>query len=80
MDPFEAGKRVLTRVQNNDLFIISHVEYEEALNDSHEALIASIPRDANPPSRGREAIARLVRNPIYARERDLLKGERHQKT
>lgn len=66
MDPFEAGERVLQGIRNDDLYILSHAEYEQALRDRSEALLASLPRGEPPVSPGRIALAQLARNPIYA--------------
>jgi NAD(P)-dependent dehydrogenase (short-subunit alcohol dehydrogenase family) len=68
MSPTEAGQRVLQGIRNNDLYILSHPEYEQAIRERYEALLASIPRNEPPVSQGRLAIARISHNPIYAQE------------
>ena len=70
MDPLEAGTHVLRGIRNNDLYILSNPEYEQVLRDRCEALLASVRDDANVPSEGRRAIARISRNEIYAHEYD----------
>lgn len=73
MDPLEAGERVLKGIQNNDLYILSHAEFEQGIRDRNEALLASIPVDDRAPPEGRVAVERvadILRNPIYYNERD----------
>lgn len=67
MTPFEAGRRVLQGIRNNDLYIISHPEYEQGIRDRSEALIASIPNEPAPHTR---LASETLRNPMYIRERD----------
>lgn len=44
MDPLEAGQLVLRGIRNNDLYILTHPEFEKAVRDRGEALNASSPR------------------------------------
>lgn len=70
MDPFEAGRLVLRGMRSNDLYILTHPEYEEIMRDRSEVLIASIPRDVR-PSEARIELSRLAsRNSMYATERE----------
>jgi NAD(P)-dependent dehydrogenase (short-subunit alcohol dehydrogenase family) len=70
MDPSEAGQHVLRGMRNNDLYILTHPEYEQVIRDRNEALIASMPTDLRPPE-GREAMIRNeFRTSIYSTERD----------
>ncbi|GFE91896.1 SDR family oxidoreductase [Steroidobacter agaridevorans] len=64
MDPLEAGERVLGGIRNNDLHILSHPEYEQAIRDRNDALLAAVPRGAEVHP-ARVAIASIARNPIY---------------
>jgi NAD(P)-dependent dehydrogenase (short-subunit alcohol dehydrogenase family) len=68
MDPLEAGERVLQGIRDNDLFILSHPEYEQAILERNEALIASFRKAMKPPSAGRVALERLFHTSIYSRE------------
>jgi NAD(P)-dependent dehydrogenase (short-subunit alcohol dehydrogenase family) len=68
MDPLEAGERVLSGIKNNDLYIFSHPEYERAIRDRNEALLASIPSEECSVSETRIAIAQLARNRIYQQQ------------
>lgn len=68
MDPVEAGERVIQGIRNNDLYILSHAEYEQLLRERYDALLASIPTLEPPPCEGRVAVAQLSRNPIYIHE------------
>jgi NAD(P)-dependent dehydrogenase (short-subunit alcohol dehydrogenase family) len=42
MDPFECGARVLEGVRRNDLYILTHPEFEQGIKDRFEALLASM--------------------------------------
>ena len=68
MDPLEAGEHVLRGVRNNDLYILSHPEYEQAIRDRNEALLASIPNGGTSISEARIAFAEVGRNAIYINE------------
>ncbi|HEU4960748.1 MAG TPA: SDR family NAD(P)-dependent oxidoreductase [Sphingomonas sp.] len=48
MNPLEAGAWVLRGIRNNDLFILSHPEFEPAVRDRAHALLGSF--DLNGPS------------------------------
>ena len=70
MGPLEAGQLVLRGMRNNDIYILTHPEFEQVMRDRNEALIASIPRDLH-PNEAREGMARAVtQNSIYVIERD----------
>lgn len=43
MEPLEAGEWVLRGIRNNDLYILSHPEFEQTVRDRAEALLASFP-------------------------------------
>lgn len=81
MDPFEAGQRVLRGIRNNDLYILTHPEFEQGIRDRNEALIASIPRGEPPVPKERLAAEQVVlRGPAYIAERDRkLCEQRNQK-
>jgi NAD(P)-dependent dehydrogenase (short-subunit alcohol dehydrogenase family) len=80
MDPLEAGQRVLRGIRNNDLYILTHPEFEQGIRDRNEALIASIPVDPTPPPAARvEASKVVLRTPIYYNERDRKLCERAKK-
>ena len=64
MDPMEAGERLLNGVRNNDLYILSHSEYAQAIRERNDAILASFPADTAPPPR--ISIARFERSSIYA--------------
>jgi hypothetical protein len=68
MDPLEAGECVLAGIRDNDLYILSHPEYEPAIRDRNEALLASIPRVRETVHPARVAIAEVGRNSIYIEE------------
>jgi NAD(P)-dependent dehydrogenase (short-subunit alcohol dehydrogenase family) len=71
MDPLEVGERVLRGIINNDLYILTHPEYEQGIRDRFEAILASVPVEKDPPPPARVAAESMVlRNPIFAAERD----------
>ena len=75
MSPLDAGEIVLNGIKNNDLYIISHPEYEPAIRERCDALIASIP-DAHDVPPARAAIARIAGTSIYANEIARRKGSK----
>jgi len=70
MDELEAGRLVLRGIRANDLYILTHAEFEQGIRERNDALIASIPDDLNPPDARVAAEREILRNPIYAAERD----------
>jgi len=67
MEPLEAGERVLNGVRNNDLFIISHPEFKDGMQERFDAYIASVPDETPPPARAK-AEQILAHCPIYPLE------------
>jgi NAD(P)-dependent dehydrogenase (short-subunit alcohol dehydrogenase family) len=67
MSPLDAGEIVLNGIHNNDLYIISHAEYEQAIQERSDALKASIP-DAQDVPPTRTAVARIAQTSMYANE------------
>jgi NAD(P)-dependent dehydrogenase (short-subunit alcohol dehydrogenase family) len=67
MDPLEAGERVLNGVRNNDLFIFSHPEFRDGMQERFDAFMASVPDEAPPPDRAK-AEQILAHCPIYPLE------------
>jgi NAD(P)-dependent dehydrogenase (short-subunit alcohol dehydrogenase family) len=65
MDPVEVGRLVLRGIRNNDLYILTHPEFEQGIRDRSEALINSIPQDLHAPKERVAAEAGILRNPIY---------------
>jgi NAD(P)-dependent dehydrogenase (short-subunit alcohol dehydrogenase family) len=77
MDPMEIGERVLRGIRNNDLYILTHPEYEQGIRDRFEAILASMPVEREQPPAARVAAESMVlRNPIFAAERDRKLRER----
>jgi hypothetical protein len=68
MEALEAGRRVLEGIRNNDLYIISHPEYRQALRGRCDAILASVSNEGIPVPEARVAIGRLSRNSIYTKE------------
>jgi NAD(P)-dependent dehydrogenase (short-subunit alcohol dehydrogenase family) len=69
MDPKEIGRRVLQGVQRNDLYILTHPEYEPGLRERFDAILASFPAET-PPAARVAASAGVLRHPMFAAERD----------
>ena len=75
MDPLVCGRKVLRGVRRNDLFIITHPEYGQGIEDRCEALIRSIPVGDPPAPPERLAIEKPVLTAqIYTDEIRKLKG------
>lgn len=72
MDPADAGRRVLAGVRRNDLYILSHAEFEQPVRERMEALLASFPAERAPSARA--ATARRFMTDLYVRERDKRKS------
>ncbi|HXS26597.1 MAG TPA: SDR family NAD(P)-dependent oxidoreductase [Steroidobacteraceae bacterium] len=51
MHPLEAGERVLNGIRNNDLFILSHPEFKDGMEERFNAILTSVPDEAFPPER-----------------------------
>ena len=68
MDPVTAGEEVLAGIRRNDLYILTHQEFEQPVRDRMEALLASFPLEKAPNARA--AIAKRFVSNLYARERD----------
>ncbi|HZF30839.1 MAG TPA: SDR family NAD(P)-dependent oxidoreductase [Gammaproteobacteria bacterium] len=67
MPPLECGERVLRGIRRNDMYILTHPEYEQGVRDRFEALLASMP----PPER-LEAQQAVLRHAVYVLERQRL--------
>jgi NAD(P)-dependent dehydrogenase (short-subunit alcohol dehydrogenase family) len=64
-DPLEIGRLVLRGMQNNDLYILTHPEFEPFIRMRHEALVAALPKELQ-PSAARVAKAQsLLQGSIY---------------
>jgi NAD(P)-dependent dehydrogenase (short-subunit alcohol dehydrogenase family) len=73
MDPMEAAQIVLAGIRNNDLFILSHPEFRDGLQERMDALMASVPATSAPPTRlAQEQVT--MHNSLYLRERDKLRA------
>jgi len=75
MDPIEAGERVLRAIRNNELFIVSHVEFGPGIQERNEAIMASVHPETPPADRVAAEVVNL-RNPLYPAERDRLLARR----
>jgi len=51
MDPLEAGELVLAGIRRNDLYILTHQEFQEPVRERCEAIMASFPREKAPQAR-----------------------------
>ncbi len=77
MDPLEAAQIVLAGIRNNDLFILSHPEFREGLQERMDALMESLPDTTAPDTRkAQEQVT--MHNSLYVRERDKLRGRRRK--
>jgi NAD(P)-dependent dehydrogenase (short-subunit alcohol dehydrogenase family) len=64
MDPVECGERVLEGIRRNDLYIFTHPEFREGVDERCRAILGSFPDEPRNDERA-EAIAFLLSNPIF---------------
>ena len=69
MDPFECGDKVLEGVRRNDLYILTHPEFEQGIRDRFEALLASIDKRHAAPEARLQAEQRTLRHALYTSEK-----------
>jgi len=72
MDPGECGERVLAGVRRNDLYILTHPEFRQGLEERFQAILASFP-DEPPDTARAETVPFLLSNPIFREELDKLR-------
>jgi NADP-dependent 3-hydroxy acid dehydrogenase YdfG len=68
----ECGERVLRGIRRNDLFIFTHREFKEGVEERMQAMLASFPDEEINQARAKE-ISFLTSNPIY---KEVLKSAR----
>jgi NAD(P)-dependent dehydrogenase (short-subunit alcohol dehydrogenase family) len=68
MDPLEAGELVLRGMRSNDLYILTHPEYEPVMRARYEALMVSIPTDLRPTDTQVELMRPWNQSSIYSTE------------
>jgi hypothetical protein len=78
MDPIEAGQIVLAGIRSNDVWILSHPEFEAGLRERSEALLASIPRGRKAPPERLATETTTMHNSLYVRERAKKLGPRRK--
>jgi hypothetical protein len=77
MDPLEAGRQVLAGIRRNDLYILSHPEFEPVVRQRVTLMLASFSR--KPAPKDRRLATQAITPDIYAAElakRGLLKMPR----
>jgi NAD(P)-dependent dehydrogenase (short-subunit alcohol dehydrogenase family) len=80
MDPLEAGRQVLAGIRRNDLYILTHPEFEPVVRQRFQLQLASFSKKPVPKAR-REATETITPD-IYAAElakKGLLKPRKHRK-
>jgi NAD(P)-dependent dehydrogenase (short-subunit alcohol dehydrogenase family) len=68
MDPLECGERVLAGIRRDDLYIFTHREFRDGVDERFRAIVASFPDEPLNNARA-EAIDFLLSNPVF---RDVL--------
>jgi NAD(P)-dependent dehydrogenase (short-subunit alcohol dehydrogenase family) len=77
MDPMECGERILRGIRRNDMYILTHPEFEQGLRDRHEALLRSIRPEASAVTAERlQAERSTLRHLVYINEAERLSRER----
>jgi NAD(P)-dependent dehydrogenase (short-subunit alcohol dehydrogenase family) len=79
MDPMEIGRRVLQGIRRDDLYILTHAEYEPGLRERFAAILASFPAET-PPAARVAASAGVLRHPMFAAERDRRLAQRRKRS
>ncbi len=64
MDNYECGQRILNGIRRNDLYILTHPEFEPGARDHYEAILSSFPHEKINVERAR-AIDFLLANKIF---------------
>jgi NADP-dependent 3-hydroxy acid dehydrogenase YdfG len=64
MDNYECGQRILAGIRRNDLYILTHPEFEPGARDHYEAILSSFPHEKINVERAK-AIAFLLENKIF---------------
>jgi NAD(P)-dependent dehydrogenase (short-subunit alcohol dehydrogenase family) len=64
MDPFECGERVLEGIRRDDLYVFTHREFREGVQERFDAMLASFPDEPRDEERA-EAISFLLSNLIF---------------
>ncbi len=73
MSPLEVGRKALKGVRRNDLFIITHPEFERGMRLRCEVLMASVPKSGSKPSESRlRAEASVLSSEMYDLELEKL--------
>jgi short-subunit dehydrogenase len=66
MDPVEFGRQVLSGLIRNDLFILTHPEFEQGIRDRFEKLLAALPNVSADVERTEIEARFTLRNKIYS--------------
>lgn len=69
-DPLDIGRLVLRGVRHNDLYILTHPEFEPVIQQRFEALNASSPADVQANPQRQEMARAAFSRSLYAKERD----------
>jgi NAD(P)-dependent dehydrogenase (short-subunit alcohol dehydrogenase family) len=69
MDPVEVGKRILSGIRHNDIWIISHAEFGPGIAQRNEALLAAVPDEQISEDRKNSSFNFLWQNPMYDHKR-----------
>lgn len=68
MDPLDAGRLVLEGIRHNDLYILTHPEFDWMIKERHEAIEAANPSHLQVPAERDTNVRDAYYNPIYAHE------------
>lgn len=68
MDPLKAGQFVLRGMRNNDLYILTHPEFTDNLQDRTDAIVASSPKDLQPTTAQFEMARAWRQSSLYRKE------------
>jgi NAD(P)-dependent dehydrogenase (short-subunit alcohol dehydrogenase family) len=77
LDPFDVGQMVLAGIRRNDLYILTHQEFEEPVRQRCEAILASFPKEKAPQAR--VEVVKTYTPDIYAVELERKARERRNR-
>lgn len=69
LDPLYTGQLLLRGVCNDELYILSHPEWEPMMRHRHEALLAAMPQDQNPNAERQWRAREMTEKSIYVAQR-----------
>lgn len=67
-DPLEIGRLVLRGMQNNDLYILTHPEFNPIIQSRNDAILASTPNDLHPSDERHALASSILQSSLYFKQ------------